>query len=367
MTTSKILDLKLSQNEKDRAAAVHEKATVINTLTGCHGWKSQWKEFGRKRAVNLIEMGLKGGVSANSLTLGGEHIGEAALDISNWDNIMTAIPDKAIRILTAEDVERAKREGKSGYIINFQNTTALEGRVSAVDLFYKLGLRIMQLTYQRAELAGDGCGSRRADTAGLTDFGVAVVERMNQLRMVVDLSHVGHGTTVDALELSKQPPAFTHTNCHGVWKFKRGKSDEDLKAMAERGGVAGMTAIARFVREEGDLEGSTINHYLDHIDYAVKLIGADHVGIGLDIDEGLTPEEYYGVHNQTYEARFQPDPTGHARRKHPYEHYYVFGLETISNVRYITEGLVKRGYSDQEITKILGGNWLRYFRMIWGK
>ena len=367
MSHSNVLDLGLSKNERDRAISVHEKAIVINMLTGCHGWQSPWKEFGRRRACNLIEMGHKGGVSANSLTLGGEHLGEAALGISNWDNIMATIPDKAIKILAAEDIERAKREGKSGYIVNFQNTTSLEGKVSAVDLFHRLGLRIMQLTYQKAELVGDGCGSRRADTAGLTDFGVSVVERLNQLKIVVDLSHVGHGTTADAIEISKQPPAFTHTNCQGIWKFMRGKSDEDLKAMAERGGVAGMTAIARFVREAGDLEGSTINHFLDHIDYAVRLIGVDHVGIGLDIDEGLTPEEYYGVHNQTYEARFQPDPTGHTRRKHPYEHYYVFGLESISNARYITEGLVSRGYSDQDITKILGQNWLRYLRMIWGK
>jgi len=149
-----------------------------------------------------------------------------------------------------------------------------------------LGLRIMQLTYQKANFLGDGCGSRRADTAGLTDFGVSVVERLNKLKIVVDLSHVGHATMVETLEISKQPPTFTHTNCHGTYgfKFMRGKSDEDLQAMAERGGVAGMTCIARFVREEGDLEGATINHYLDHIDYAVNLIGVDHVGIGLDIN-----------------------------------------------------------------------------------
>jgi len=93
-----------------------------------------------------------------------------------------------------------------------------------------LGLRIMQLTYQKANFLGDGCGSRRADTAGLTDFGVSVVERLNKLKIVVDLSHVGHATMVETLEISKQPPTFTHTNCHGTYgfKFMRGKSDEDL-------------------------------------------------------------------------------------------------------------------------------------------
>lgn len=364
----KIIDFKLDMNQRDRVEELHEKAYVINTLTGCHGWRSRWREFGKKRAHNLIEMGLKGGVTANSLTLGGNSVSEGALSIVEWDNMMASIPDKAQKILSAGDIRKTKEEGKSGYIINFQNTTSLEGRLSPLDLFHRLGLRIMQLTYQKANLVGDGCGSRRADTAGLTDFGVSVVERLNKLRIVVDLSHVGHATTMETIELSKQPPTFTHTNCHGTYgfKFMRGKSDEDLKAMAERGGVAGMTCIARFIKEEGDLEGSTLNHYLDHVDYAVDLIGADRVGIGLDINEGLTPEDYYGINNQTYEARFQADPTSHTRRKHPYEHYYVFGLETVSNIKYITEGLVARGYSDDEILGILGGNWLRYFKMIWG-
>ena len=365
----KIIDFKLDKNQRDRVDELHDKAYVINTLTGCHGWRSRWREFGRKRAHNLVEMGLKGGVTANSLTLGGDSVKDAVLSIVEWDRVMASIQDKGGKILSARDIRETKEEGKSGYIINFQNTTNLEGRLSPIDLYHRLGLRIMQLTYQKANLVGDGCGSRRADVAGLTDFGVSVVERLNELRIVVDLSHVGHATTVETLELSKQPPTFTHTNCHGTYGFifMRGKSDEDLQAMAERGGVAGMTCIARFVREEGDLEGSTINHYLDHVDYAVNLIGIDHVGIGLDINEGLTPEDYYGVHNQTYEARFQADPTSHTRRKHPYDHYYVFGLETVSNIKYITEGLVARGYSDVEVLKILGGNWLRYFETIWGE
>jgi membrane dipeptidase len=362
-----LVEFDLDKVQRERVEQVHEKAIIINTLTGCHGWRSPWKEFGRKRAHNLIEKGLRGGVTANSLTLGGNDIKEGALSIVEWDNIVSDIPDKTVKILKAKDINRVKEEGKSGYIINFQNTTGLEDRLSAIDLYHRLGLRIMQLTYQKSNLVGDGCGSRRAEIAGLTDFGVKVVEKLNENRIVIDLSHVGHATTMETIELSKQPPAFTHTNCHGIFKFMRGKSDEELQAIAERDGVVGMTAIARFIREEGDLEGSTINHYLDHIDYAVDLIGVDHVGIGLDINEGLTPDDYYGVHNQTYEARFQADPTSHTRRKHPYEHYYVFGLESIGNIKYITEGLVDRSYSDSEIKKILGENWLRYFKMIWGE
>jgi membrane dipeptidase len=369
LTEKKIVDFNLDKNERDRVDEVHSKAYVINMLIGNHGWLSPWKQFGIKQAHNLIKKSLKGGVTANSLTISGNSLSEAALSIVEWDNIMSSIQNKTQKILTAKDIKKSKNEGKSGYIINFQNTTALEGKLSSIDLFHRLGLRIMQLTYQKANLVGEGCGSKRAESAGLTDYGVSVVERLNKLRIAIDLSHVGHASTIETIELSKQPPAFTHTNCHGTYgfKFMRGKSDEDLITMASRGGIAGMTCIARFIRKEGDLKGSTINHYLDHIDYAANLIGVDHVGIGLDINEGLTPEDYYGIHNQNFEARFQSDPTSHTRRKHPYDHYYVFGLETISNIKYITEGLVSRGYSDQEIMKILGGNWIRYLKMIWGK
>lgn len=364
-----VVDLGLSGDQEEEARALHKRAVFINTLTGCHGWPSPCREFGKRRAYNLIEKGLIGGCTANSLTMGGGNVGELALRISEWDDLMAGIPEKASKILTAKDIEEAKKDGKAGYIVNTQNTVALEGKLSTINLLHKLGLRIMQLTYQRAELSGDGCGSRRAGEAGLTDYGVKVVERMNELNMVVDLSHVGKATAMEAIELSKQPPAFTHTNCHGTFgfRFMRGKSDEELQALTEKGGVVGMTCIARFVREEGDVEGSNINHFLDHVDYAVNLLGVDRVGIGLDINEGITPEDYYGVHCQSFEARFQADPTSHTRRRHPFEHYYVFGLDSISRGPYITEGLVSRGYSDQEILKILGGNWLTYFRKVWGK
>lgn len=364
---AKKVDLGLSEAEQERATDLHEKATIINMLSGCAGWQSKWKEFGKNRAVNFIENGLQGNCHANSLTLFGHDIGQAALSITKWDKYMAEIPEKAKKITSAADIKAAKDAGKVGYIINFQNTTMLGRDLAPLDLLHKLGTRVIQLTYQRANLVGDGCGSRRAEEAGLTDFGLQVVERMNDLNIVIDLSHVGYATTMETLACSDQPPAFTHTQCDGVWDFMRGKSDEELKTLAEKGGVMGVTAIARFLREQGDLEGATIEHFLDHIDYAVDLMGVDHVGLGLDINEGLTPEEYYGIHNQNYEARFQSDPTSHTRRKHPYEHYYVFGLDSIAKVQYVTRGLISRGYSDQEILKILGGNWLRYLERVWGE
>jgi len=117
-----IIDFNLDNNQRDRVDGLHEKAYVINTLTGCHGWKSRWREFGRKRAHNLVEMGLKGGVTANSLTLGGDSVKEAALSIVEWDNVMASIRDKGGKILSARDIKETKEEGRSGYIINFQRS-----------------------------------------------------------------------------------------------------------------------------------------------------------------------------------------------------------------------------------------------------
>lgn len=231
----------------------------------------------------------------------------------------------------------------------------------------------MQLTYQWANLIGDGCGSRRARYSGLTDFGVLVVERMNKVGMLIDLSHCGYKTTLDTVEMSKDPVAFTHTNVKAINDMLRCKDDEELKAVAETEGVIGITGVARFIRKEAPREGATIEHFLDHIDYVVDLVGSDHVGIGLDMGEGKTEEMFFGVHKHLYNAKKTNKfwgwttaaiwiPTG---EDWSLKHYYPFGLDSYSKIPNITKGLVARGYSDQEIIKILGQNWLRLFKRVW--
>lgn len=156
-----------------------------------------------------------------------------------------------------------------------QNTLALEGDVDRIDEFHDFGVRMMQPTYNSQTLVGDGC-TERTD-AGLSHFGVDVVERLNDLDMVVDLSHCGHATSMDAIDVSEAPPAFTHAMCRGLYEHPRGKTDEELEAFAERDGFFGVVALPTFLGLSEDLEAM-----VDHIEHAAEIVGVDCVGITTD-------------------------------------------------------------------------------------
>ena len=189
---------------------------------------------------------------------------------------------------------------------------------------------------------------------------------MNRLGILIDLSHVGHQTTMDAMELSKDPVAFTHTNVRALHDFCRCKTDEEIKALAEKDGVMGIVALSKFVRPrdpQGYFVPATMDNYMEHVDYVVKLVGASYVGIGTDIDEFRTTEEYeQGKLNVqgTLNTELRSQKDAFIREK-----YYVDGLPSIAKSLNVTRGLVSRGYSDQEIEKILGGNFLRLFERVW--
>jgi membrane dipeptidase len=267
--------------------------------------------------------------------------------------------DKTRLALTVDDIRDAKAAGEAAVVLGFQNATGIEDELPYLEVFHRLGLRVLQLTYQRRNLLADGCGE--SANGGLSSFGRQVVPELNRLGILIDLSHVGERSTLDTIELSAAPVAVTHANPQKFNPIPRNKTDEEIKALAERGGVFGVNSIARFVSPEGREKGATIEQFVDQIDYLVELVGPDHVGIGLDINEGLTPE--------LFEARrqgFLKQYSDIAGGDFPYEHYYVFGLNSMANTILITENLVERGYSDEDVLKILGGNFLRLFEQAWG-
>ncbi len=274
--------------------------------------------------------------------------------LSDWNERIRENPDKLLRTTKAAHIEQAKREGKMAVVFGFQNATMLEGKVENLDALHELGTRCIQLTYNARNLLGDGC-TERTD-AGLSDYGVAAVERMNELGIIVDLSHCGPKTSADGIAVSRKPAAFTHTFCEAIYKdHPRAKSDELIRAMSERGGVTGITALGYFVGPSPD---TTIEDYLDHIHHAVKVGGIDHVGLATDFQiRGLkswaTRENWYvprlEMFKPSYHVRWPP---------------WVEGLDEPERFRNVAHGLHRRGYQDGEIAKILGENWLRYFREI---
>jgi membrane dipeptidase len=221
-----------------------------------------------------------------------------------------------------------------------------------VRAFYEIGLRCAQLTYNSQNLLGSG-STERVD-GGISDYGVEIIKAMNAVGMLVDVSHSGDRTTLDAIEVSPVPIAVTHSNCRALNNHPRLKTDEAIKKLAQKGGVMGITGVRMFVK---DKEPTTIEDIVDHIDHVVKLVGIDHVGIGTDSDlmgYDKMPKDQYEQLKASYKASYgfrekiDTDDFNHPRK------FYD-----------LTASLVKRGYGDANIQAILGGNFRRLLAGTW--
>lgn len=253
-----------------------------------------------------------------------------------------------IKCLTADDIRRVKKEGKHAYIHHSHNTTGLGQHLDKLDMWYDYGLRVLQLTYNSMNLVGAGC-TERTD-AGVSSFGTRLIERMNKLGVVVDTGHCGHQTTLDACEFSKAPVIASHTCAKAVGGHARGKSDEELVALARSGGVIGVIMVPGFLNPKAP---ATMKDFLDHVDYIAKLVGHDHVGIGTD----------WPMCMPDWAARLFAEKVSPTIGFRPEDKYptteVVEGFGDHREFINITRGLVSRGYSDEQIRGILGGNWLR--------
>ena len=258
-----------------------------------------------------------------------------------------------MRIDSTEDLNRVKESGKFGVLLGLQRHPFK--RVDDVNLFHSLGLRVAQLTYNSQNMIGSGSTERK--DCGLSNFGIAIVERMNKVGMAVDVAHCGDQTTLDAFEFSKKPVLITHATCRAlVPGHPRCKTDEAIRKMAAVGGVMGIVYVRNFVR---DKEPTTIEHALDHFDYVKKLVGVEYLGVGSDLDlEGPTSwtaetlNKLTGGHPDAAAYQFREKPT-------------IEGLDHWKRTYDLTEGLIRRNYSDSDIEGILGGNFKRVLSEIW--
>ncbi len=272
--------------------------------------------------------------------------------VSSWNSFLAHHSETLKRIDAVADLDAAKKLGKVGVLLGIQNSDHFR-RPDDVDFFFSLGQRISQLTYNARNLIGNGSTERRDE--GLSDFGLRIVERMNQAGMAVDVSHCGDRTTLDAFDASSKPVLITHSNSRTVaGGHPRCKSDEAIRKMAAKGGVMGITSVRMFVK---NAEPTTLDSVLDHYDHVRKLAGPEFLGIGSDID-------LWG-----YDA--MPAAENRALRA-AYKAEYAFrdkidieGLDHPRRVFDLTEGLLRRGYSDADIRGILGGNFRRVLGQIW--
>ena len=310
-----------------------------------------------------IRAGLESGLTAVNITLDAETFESCATAIGRYDNFVRTHADTLTKIWTTADIRAAKARNRIGLIYGVQNTTMLGDKADNVDVFADLGLRIVQLTYNSLNRVGGG--SMAPGNPGLTDFGRQVVERLNDRRVVVDLSHSGQRICLDAARFSKQPIAITHTGCKAVADSPRSKTDEELRLVAECGGYVGIYWVMYLAREKG--READIDDVVAHIEHAIKVCGEDHVGIGTD----------YGVAPLNPDRAIQSAPWAKmvserakagvaAPGEYPDILPYARGLTGPGQFQALADRLTARGHPVARIEKILGQNFMRYLGDIWG-
>ncbi len=330
------LDLSLSE----RAAMLHEDAVLCDLTV-------PWVDYGRAELRNrTLPRMAKSGANYVSLTLASD--AESLLDvirlIARERLLFRANPAEYRIVETVDDILAAKEQGQLAVSFNLQGTNALGGNTNLVSLFYDLGVRQTLLVYNKRNFVGDGCHERT--DGGLSEFGLRLIAEMNRVGMIVDVSHTGYRSSMEAMEVSQQPVVFSHSNPKALWEHDRNIRDDQAKACAATGGLVGVVGVGIFM---GDNDAST-DLFARQIDYYVDLIGPEHVGLGLDYVYDVEAE-------QAYMASIKSPPRGNYEKMTAF-----FQPEQLPE---LTELLLKKGYAEGVIRGILGENFLRVARAVW--
>ncbi len=324
--------------------ALHEDAIVIDGLI-----ISKWSR-------SVFEDMRAGGLSAANCTCSVWEGFRATMEnIAQWQRWFREHDDLLIPVHRTEDIRRAKAEARTGVILGWQNTSALEDRAEFVEIFRDLGVRVMQLTYNTQNLVGSGCWE--SHDGGLSDFGRDVIDEMNRCGVVVDLSHVGPRTSADAVRHSSKPVTYTHCCPTGIMEHPRNKSDDELRAVAERGGLIGVATYPPFL-PWGD--ATTVDQCVEVIEYVIDVVGEEAVGVGTDFtqDQDLAFFEW-----------LRRDK-GHGRRlvpEAPRVPRLPDGLARIAEFPNLCAAMLRRGWKEPRIRKVLGENWLRFLHDAWNE
>lgn len=352
-----LVDFGLSPQQEERARALHERLILFDGLLEC-SWYDE--------AIDLFKAG---GVTGGNLSLGvtdlhGWRRGDrfpAGLwwswqaltnDLSALAEVVAAHPAELMLCGSAEDLRRAKASGRVALMPGVQNSDFLNRDVRRLDEAHALGLRIVQLTYNRVNPVGAGCMERPSAQFGLSRFGEEVVGRMNELGLLVDTGHCSTPTLLAALAASSKPVACTHAGLRAKVEQPRSHSDEALRQLAERGGVFGL------VSAPGALVGRdrcSVNDYLDNLEHAIDVMGIDHVGLGTDF---ILPAALQQILSGPDWGEAERGAVNVSPEIWPFSDGHE-GLENNSGYPNLSRGLVARGYSDEDIAKVMGGNWLR--------
>jgi len=364
---SKIVEL--SKVEEERFQEFIEKNVIISFHEHSSVWPENPEEFIEYSRGGRYWIGYEGlAVSGIDGFFEAMENGTGiirSMDALDWDNIIHQIgiyradidhQDMVFIATKAEDFVRAHNEGRIAMVLQLEAPPRIGEDIIKIDILYGLGIRCMGITYSKGNEFGSGLADK--EDRGLTDLGYELVKRLNKLGILIDLSHVGDKTSLDVIEASKDPVVITHAGARAVWPSRRMKPDEVIKAIAEKGGVFGIEAAPHttmsFTHPKHSLES-----IMDHFKYVEKLVGIDYIAFG--------PDTLFGYHVALHKvfASYLSISKAEEGPEHPRVEY-VDGLENPSEFGNIIRWLIREGYSDQEIKKVVGDNIMRVARRVWG-
>jgi membrane dipeptidase len=303
----------------------------------------------RGSGINVIKLTL-GGINSNFA----QTVGEIAL----IQQLIEVHPDYFTQVRVAADMMRAKREGKLGIILSFESADMHDGQLSSLEVFRNLGVRVMQLSYNRK--SPFAAGVMEPNAGGLTPLGRDAVRAMNRLGIAIDISHANPATTADVLSLSAEPPVMTHAGCAAVHAHPRNKTDEQLRALAAKGGVVGIFDLPYL---NASPHQPTTDDYMAHLAHALKVAGEDHVGIGSDV--GIAPFDTSPKGMAEFARQLEQRRTAGLSAPEEDRPTYVAGMNVPRRMEIVADRLLRSGYSAAATEKVLGGNFVRVFTQIW--
>src|SRR5262245_2659688 len=343
----------------------YDAATVIDGLGGPGNGATKPGE--PLSAVDLENM-QRSGLTALNLTIlpvgstpPDSAFVQAVREILYWESEIDRSPQRLTRIRTAADITAAKEAKRTGLIYGFQDGVTFETDLTRLNDLHRLGIQIIQPTYNRRNLLGDGC--MEPSDAGLSRAGVEAIQRMNDLGILVDLSHCGKRTAADVIKTSKFPVAFTHTGCAALADHPRNRSDAELKLVADKGGVSGIYIMPYL----NNGHQPTAENVITHLEHAVNIAGEDHVSIGTD--GGVSPEVINDAFRKKFAENVRERREAGIAAPGETEDGFLFANELNTPRRFETIAMLlsKRGHSGSQIEKILGRNLLRVFSDVWKK
>ena len=358
-TPATVFDFGLTPDQEAHAKELHSKIIVFDNLMECTIYPE------------LFDNLKIGGCTAGNMSLGitdmfgwtPDNLFDPELwwtwealaqDLARLPGVMRTFSDSAMLALTHGDVLEAKKQGKVGFMPGTQNTQFMGRDIRRLKKAYDMGLRIVQLTYNPSNIVGSGSLEKEENRFGLSNLGELVVGEMNDLGMMIDTGHCSPNTMIRAAEVSEKPIAISHAGMYSKVAQFRSTTDEALRKVADRGGVVGVISTPSAIAG-GDR--CTVNDYLDNIEHAINITGIDHVGFGSDFIIPATIDQIFTAPSWDRETASQIG----AFEVWPWSDGHV-GWENNAGYPNMTRGLVHRGYSDEDIAKIMGGNWIRVIK-----